>query len=1021
MRVLFTICCFLWSTAVSAQASMAFTRLRTGDGSGLASNVVYSLFQDKKGFIWTGTANGLQRFDGSKFINLVTDKPGSDKLPSAAIAQIVDAGEGKMIFYMPTIREFGLFDPADFTYRKIKLMAKRPIIPRAQFRIWKTADGEIFLTVMRYGILHYDKKQQAFIDDHYFPLPENWFPVVDGAFEDTIKNQLWFGCDKGICIYDIRSRQMWNADNNPRQLPVLKHPQLHNLINTVYIDKRRRLWVMGWESAGQFEYCLDSTGAGFLQKDTIGLHTGPVGFTEYAHFYETGRDGFWVYGNGVLFNWDNQLKRFNFHKSDFRNDEVSINYESVYQVMEDRDGSIWIATDRGLYFTSTSSEALSVANLIFGSDKESISITDILELPNGDLWFSSWGTGVRTVDKFLTPITNDLYKQPAPPSWSKSAIVATKLTWSLCRESATGIIWIGCNEGILLKHDPVKKTTEYFQLPVFNKSTIRYIAEDSHGQLWFGTQGGQLIKYVNKEFTLVQEIGTIIYKVFFDKQGIIWLATHEKGLYEVDPASGRIIRHFTAEDKTNNLYGNTGYDIEQLNDSTIIYGAGAMNFINRNTGKVNILSYDEGLPSNNVIRLRMDHDGFLWMITANGLCRYNPKNNRITSYGKKDGIILAEQTSVADYTCLNGNLVFGGSNAVIMFHPTVFSNTSAPPDVTITDFKLLDRYLPVDSLLAKPTIRLPYDQNSFSIFFSALSYRQLDKLTYYYKMEGIDQAWKKADRWYSENYSLLPPGKYTFKVYCENLEGMRSMQTTEISIYIKPPFWHTWWFRCSVLFVIALIIFDLHNVRVKRLLAVEKLRNKVARDLHDDMGSTLSTINILSAMAKSKINSDQPKASEYLGKITDNSQRMMEAMDDIVWSIKPSNDSMQKITARMREFATSVLEAKEIELKFEVDEHVYDEKLNMETRRDFFLVFKEAVNNVAKYSKATKVDIHIHIQGKKLLLMVKDNGIGFDVAAADGGNGLGNMHKRAEAMKGVVRIKSDPGQGTAVTVMIPIS
>ena len=141
MRVLFTICCFLWSTAVSAQASMAFTRLRTGDGSGLASNVVYSLFQDKKGFIWTGTANGLQRFDGSKFINLLMDKPGSDRMPSAAIAQIVDAGDGKMMFYMPTIREFGLFDPADFTYRKIKLMAKRPIIPRAQFRMWKTANG----------------------------------------------------------------------------------------------------------------------------------------------------------------------------------------------------------------------------------------------------------------------------------------------------------------------------------------------------------------------------------------------------------------------------------------------------------------------------------------------------------------------------------------------------------------------------------------------------------------------------------------------------------------------------------------------------------------------------------------------------------------------------------------------------------------------------------------------------------------------------------------------------------------
>ena len=122
-------------------------------------------------------------------------------------------------------------------------------------------------------------------------------------------------------------------------------------------------------------------------------------------------------------------------------------------------------------------------------------------------------------------------------------------------------------------------------------------------------------------------------------------------------------------------------------------------------------------------------------------------------------------------------------------------------------------------------------------------------------------------------------------------------------------------------------------MRVQRLLAVEKLRTRVARDLHDDMGSTLSTINILSAMAKSKMNTDAVKTTEYLAKITDNSQRMMDAMDDIVWSIKPSNDSMQKIVARMREFATNVLEPKDIALEFHIDEQVYDIKLNMEARR----------------------------------------------------------------------------------------
>ena len=223
-----------------------------------------------------------------------------------------------------------------------------------------------------------------------------------------------------------------------------------------------------------------------------------------------------------------------------------------------------------------------------------------------------------------------------------------------------------------------------------------------------------------------------------------------------------------------------------------------------------------------------------------------------------------------------------------------------------------------------------------------------------------------------------------------------------------------------MLFLVALVIYVFHSARVRRLLAVEKLRNRVARDLHDDMGSTLSTINILSSMAKSRMSTDPVKTTEYLGKISDNSQRMMDAMDDIVWSIKPSNDSMQKIAARMREFATNVLEAKEIELDFRVDESVFDITLDMEARRDFFLVFKEAINNAAKYSKANMVVVRVAAKHKRLVLLVEDNGIGFDPEIADSGNGLGNMQKRADAMHGRLHFVSKPGEGTHVTVNIPI-
>lgn len=1004
--------------------SFTFNRFTTDDGIGLSSNVVSSIYQDEKGFIWVGTANGLQRFDGRKFIQFNSSKPGSDVMPDARVFQIIPADSGKLFLAYTSIREFGIFDPSNFTYKKIALKTLHEIPPRSEFYTWRDSYGKIYLNILRYGILQFDKKENAFVENNPFPLPAGWKNSLRGVYDDSLKQQVWIGTDSGLCIYNRPSGQMWSRKYNPANLAVLKNEKIQDKISEIYIDRHRRIWIFGWPGANmdtQQKYCLDSTGSKYLTHDTIGLNTGPAEYSAFYHFYENKNSNLWIYGMGTLFNYNTGLKRFQFHKSASGNDNININYEEVFQVMEDKDGGIWIATDQGLYFTSLGSNAYSVINLMFDNKKSATYITDILEMPDGDLWFTSWGIGVKTMDKDFQRKENFVYTQPPPAGWSQAAKNDIKNTWCMGRQTATGDVWVGCNDGILLVHHPGKKATRYLMPPEFNGSTIRYITEDIQGQLWFGTQAGRLIKYADQKFTVVQDIGSIIYKVFIDRQGWIWLSTHEKGFYAINPADGKMIQRYTVNNGPNSLYSNTGNDIEQLNDSIIVLGAGVLNFINKKRQTVKLVTYADGLPSNTVERLRMDKSGFLWIITSNGLCRYNPNNHRLTPYGRKDGIVLGEKTSAADLILSNGHIVFAGSNAMIIFHPSVYSINQPPPPVTITDFKIFNEFFPIDSLLQTGEIKLSNSQNSFSIFFASLSYMQRDRLTYYYKMEGLDKEWIKADRSTAVNYSLLPPGKYTFKIYCENIEGQRSKKITEVRIFIKPSFWRTRWFVSTLLFFIALIVYGIHDMRVKRLMAVEKLRNRVARDLHDDMGSTLSTINILSSMAKSKMSNDAVKTTEYLTKITDNSQRMMDAMDDIVWSIKPSNDSMQKIIARMREFATNVLEPKDIELDFIVEDIVYDIKLNMEARRDFFLVFKEAVNNAAKYSGASKVLLKIFVKNKVLTLLIQDDGIGFDVAAADGGNGLGNMRKRADAMNGKLLIQSRHGEGTSVKVSIPLN
>ena len=249
---------------------------------------------------------------------------------------------------------------------------------------------------------------------------------------------------------------------------------------------------------------------------------------------------------------------------------------------------------------------------------------------------------------------------------------------------------------------------------------------------------------------------------------------------------------------------------------------------------------------------------------------------------------------------------------------------------------------------------------------------------------------------------------------------MEPDEITSIDFRIRPPFYRSWWFIALVLITGTGIAYLIYRLKVNRILAVENLRNKVARDLHDDMGSTLSTINILSSMAKSKMNSDTVTSSNYLSKITDNSQRMMEAMDDIVWSIKPDNDNMHRVIARMREYATGILEAKNIEFEFQVEDKINDLKPDMEARRDLFLIFKEAINNIAKYSLAKRAEVQITYRDKWLQMQIMDNGIGFELEKVDNGNGLDNMVKRASKMGGKLKIDSKPDLGTEICLTVPV-
>jgi ligand-binding sensor domain-containing protein/two-component sensor histidine kinase len=988
---------------------------------GLVSDHVYSILQDKKGFMWFATANGLQRFDGRKIISFRAGPADSNFLPAEGIAEIMIDKNSR--YWVSFGKEVGLFDRATFAYKKVAVEGSRQELESSDFRLYEDREGNIFLTRTRAGILVYDSKKNAFVNNpSVIQAPANVFIV--GLQQDPVDGNYWIATDKGLRLFHRQHKKLYSPDNNPINNHVLANPVINQPVTAFLLDSFYRLWIGNWQIRSNSElfniYDLKTH-----RLTPFKITGGSESYHELHEFRQQRNGKIWARGLQVLAQFNpatNQLSQLPRDKVD----DLGIRFDRVNCFYEDRENNIWLGTDQGIYVFNPDAQRFTSISMMQQQLKasEERSYTTFLQLHNGDILSGSWGQGVLTYDSSFR------LKGRKLPALAPNKDYNYDMTWSMLQQGGTGKVWIGCQAGRIMIYDPVTNAIKFINHPAFEQRTIRCMWEDKQGTIWMGTQHGLLVKWtpakgrnnIEAGFELVRRFNSSIYTLKIDEGGLLWIGTQYQGLFVIDTL-GHDVQHFSTKGmKGKSLYKDLVTDVLFYNDSTVAISAGTVNLLNRKTGNIHfIIASDNSIPSNTVNTIQKDRDDNMWIGLMDGICRYNVKKNTFTLFSQKDGIVRQDFHNGNSFTLRDGRLIFSNPHDFVFFHPQQILPSSTPPDVSITDFKLFNQYLPPDSIVQLEKVVLAHNQNSITIEYSALSFLQRDKMVYYTKMEGVDDEWQRVDRYSTSNYTLLPPGNYIFKVRCENADGISSKNITSLRIYVRPPFWQQEWFIMLGIFALAALIYLAHRVRVNQLMQMEKVRGRIARDLHDDMGSTLSTINILSEMAKMKVGKDTEKTSEYISKISDNSNRMMEAMDDIVWSINPMNDSMQRITARMREFATGVLEAKDIEVLFTVDEKVKDLRLDMESRRDFFLIFKEAVNNIAKYSGCRRTYIDITVNAHKLVMQIRDDGKGFDVQQADSGNGLSNMKKRAESIKGTLAIESIPGIGTKVRLEAPLT
>jgi len=1013
-RFLYLAIFILSAFPVQSQASYIFNRFSSSDG--LNTNKVNCVWQDKKGFLWIGTENGIQRFDGSKFINFRNDHEKS--VPPYGIDQITGSNDGQI--WIRQKNQIGKFDPVSFHYTAIPLNFDEQLPVEAEASLYPDSKGNMFLCSHKSNLMYYDSVQNRFSEDIPIKVPPGW--TVNKLFEDTLTGDYWICSDRGLAVYQSNTGSLFYKGNNPQKLPILEDESMSPIFD-FYIDKKRTYWLIRWGYRSEIQSVIIHYDPATNQicNDKDQLQSLSNEFNGPFWINETKDGQIWYGGINTLVCFDKK-RNILVENIKLTTREYDINCREVKQIYEDRESNLWFTTDNGLYVLNPQQEG--VFNLFFDKQTKGgeVILNAIQETDAMENWIGSWGDGILIFDDQFRRTNFNPHQ-----TVSANNIEDAGKVWELYQDPVSGLIWTGCQNGTLYVYSPTTKSVLYELHPsVFENVPVRQIIGDKNGNLFFGTQKGRLVKKKkdspidDRSFELVRDFYSSIYVLYKDKEDQLWVGTRNLGLFLMDQKGEKVIQYFNKKDNSSPYWDNTIYDVVQYNDSIYFVSTGFLNILNIKSGNIRNFTQRDGLPGTNLTQLVLDDDKILWFTTNNGLASYNYEKDIFIPYTERSGTIMGRNLSYSKYKMKNGEIWFSGANSLFGFNPIKLKSMAIPPDVTITDFKIFNTYIPLDSLMAEPEIRLKPEQNSIAFYFSSLSFSQQEKLIYYYKLDGVDRDWIKAEKNLAANYTTLAPGDYTFNVRCINIQGQESARVTSLSLKILPHFYQTWWFFAIIILFTGWLTYFIYRQQLTKLLAVERIRNKVARDLHDDVGSTLSTINILSSMAKTKLLTDPVKTSEYISKITENSQHMMEAMDDIVWSIKPDNDSLQKIVARMREYASGILEPKDIEIYFSVTDDIQDLKLKMETRRDVFLIFKEAINNIAKYAQCTQVEILLSYANKQLLMHISDNGLGFNVDSADSGNGLGNMRKRAEALRGSLQMESSPGNGTHISLGIPV-
>ncbi|MET0466952.1 MAG: two-component regulator propeller domain-containing protein [Chitinophagaceae bacterium] len=1015
MRSIFFLFLIFLAFDAGAQLRRDLLFSNLGGRNGLVSEETVAVQQDDAGYIWIATADGLQRFEGRRFLTFRYAENDSTSIPSDNIQQM-KLDEKNRLWLLFNENKIGYMNPVDLTYHEVPIRGAGEMRNSVVSQLMVHENGKVMLLLYKVGVFTYDEAKGEFNQSNVpVETPKGWNPIF--VQTDSLPNVYWIACDSGLVKYDAKKREMSFRGHNPGNDPVLSATSDLRFITFLSFDHSGRLWLMAHSSSGRktLLYSVDIKNRRLKEWDAEISSIIKDPNYRMLNVQEQSDGTVWVLGLNILAGLRKGAANFELVESNLPG-PFAIRYDGVRSIYEDRENNLWVCTNKGLFRVNPTRQFFhAVLNGRPGEPKYTYpqAVTGICQAANGEIITSTAGNGMFRFNRELEPL----------PVNAITGSSKTDEAISCLFQRSNGDLWKATEDGtITIIHRHTGKTEK---LGVFAGLTIvRQITEDQNGNMWIGTQSGRVAKFdsAGKKMIHLLRFKNRIMRLMPDNKGNLWVGVLQNGLFRVDIKDNTIADNYTAEGpKGKRLFSNDVYDMIRYSDSLYIIAAGGLNMLNVYTKTVSRMPSTSELPSSIVCNIIKDRLGYLWVTTQSGLCSVNMSTHVVTNYNERDGVHTNSFFPATSILLNDGRIGFGTMRDWMIFDPAAIAknNLHLPPVISMTRIGVMGKWLSLDSLNRLPALQLNHDQNSITLEFSPLTFQSSYGI--FYKMDGLDEEWQLSRQFHQAVYTYLPPGDYTFRAYCTNADGIPSKNLLEFRIHIKPPFWKTWWFLGILVLAGVCVLYWLDKVRMQKIRATESIRTRIATSLTEDMSNSLSNINISSELAKAKVDTDTQRTKEYISQISETSSRMVQAMYDMVWSINPESDTMADTIERMKVFAGEIESLYDINIGFDVESAVKGLRLNMEHRYELLSVFKEAVSNAGKHSAGTLVEISIRHRKSKLIMMIVDDGKGFVMDnVAMMGRGLSDMRRRASAINASFYIESEINTGTIVKMELPI-